>query len=82
MIIFSILSGLMIATLLMVNMYIVKGSAEVNEEQPVPIDDQVLSVDYVKEDEAVVIVQEPIFANTTPPSLPVQPKKKKSSKKQ
>jgi hypothetical protein len=32
MIIFSILSGLLIATLLMVNMYIVKGSAEVNEE--------------------------------------------------
>lgn len=78
MIIFSILSGVMIATLLMINIYLVKGSAEVNEEQPIPVDDQVLSVDYVKEEE----VQEPIFANTTPPSLPVQPKKKKSSKKQ
>ena len=82
MIIFSILSGLMIATLLMVSMYIAKGSAEVNEEQPIPVDDQVLSVDYVREDEAVVIVQEPVIIPTTPPSAPVQPKKKKSSKKQ
>lgn len=32
MIIFSILFGLLIATLLMINIYIVKGSAEVNEE--------------------------------------------------
>lgn len=30
--IFSILSGLLIATLLMVNIYIVKGLAEVNDE--------------------------------------------------
>ena len=82
MIIFSILSGLMIATLLMVNIYIVRGSAEVNEEQPIPVDDQVLSVDYVKEDEAVVTIQEPVIISTTPPSAPVQPKKKKSSKKQ
>ena len=82
MIIFSILSGLMIATLLMINIYLVKGSAEVNEEQPVPEDDQVLSEDYVKEDEAVVSIQEPVIIPTTPPSLTVQPKKKKSSKKQ
>ena len=82
MIIFSIMSGVLIATLLMVNMYIVKGSAEVNEEQPVPVDDQVLSVDYVKEDEVVVAVQEPVIIPTTPPSAPIQPKKKKSSKKQ
>jgi hypothetical protein len=32
MIIFSILSGLLIATLLMINIYIVKESAEINDE--------------------------------------------------
>jgi len=32
MIIFSILSGLLIATLLIVNIYIVKGLAEINDE--------------------------------------------------
>lgn len=82
MIIFSILSGVMIATLLMINIYLVKGSAEINDNQPLPEDDQVLSEDYVKEDEAVVRVQEPVIIPPTPPSLPVQPKKKKSSKKQ
>jgi hypothetical protein len=80
MIIFSILSGVMIATLLMVNMYIVKNSAEINDSQPLPEDDQVLSEDYVKEEE--VTVQEPVVIPTTPPSIPVEPKKKKSSKKQ
>jgi hypothetical protein len=69
----------MIATLLMVNMYIVKNSAEINNNQPLPEDDQVLSEDYVKEE---VTIQEPVVIPTTPPSIPVQPKKKKSSKKQ
>jgi hypothetical protein len=33
MIVFSILSGLMVATLLMVNIYIVKGLAEIDDEE-------------------------------------------------
>jgi hypothetical protein len=79
---FSVLIAILISTLIMVNIYIVKNSAEINDNQTLPVDDQVLSVDYVKEDEAVVSIQEPVIIPTTPPSAPVQPKKKKSSKKQ
>lgn len=68
MIIFSILSGLLIATLLMVNIYIVKGLAEIDDEETIP--------------EVVIIpTTPPSIPVLTTPTVVEKPKRKKKDVK-
>jgi hypothetical protein len=66
MIIFSILSGLMVATLLMVNIYIVKGLAEVNDETT---------------PEVIIATTPPSAPVLTTPTVVEKPKRKKKDVK-
>ena len=67
MIIFSILSGLLIATLLMVNIYIVKESAEINDKTT---------------SEVIIVSTTPLSAPVlTTPTVVEKPKRKKKDVK-
>jgi hypothetical protein len=67
MIIFSILSGLLIATLLMINMYIVKESAEINDETTSEV--------------TIVSTTPPSIPVLTTPTVVEKPKRKKKDVK-